>query len=73
MLIRDSVEGKALPPEVPAVAKRLFPALEKVEAIDKYTVRFTNRTPDVTLEGRIGRMGSDIVSRRAYDQAKSWM
>jgi peptide/nickel transport system substrate-binding protein len=73
VLIRDSVQGKALPPEVPAVAKRLFPALEKVEATDKYTVRFTNRTPDVTLEGRIGRMGSDIVSRRAYDQAKSWM
>jgi peptide/nickel transport system substrate-binding protein len=73
VLIRDSVEGKNLPPEVPAVAKRLFPALEKVEAIDKYTVRFTNRTPDVTLEGRIGRMGSDIVSRRAYDQAKTWL
>jgi peptide/nickel transport system substrate-binding protein len=73
VLIRDSADGKKLPPEVPAVAKRLFPALEKVEAIDKYTVRFTNRTPDVTLEGRIGRMGSDIVSRRAYDQAKSWM
>src|SRR5712671_2571464 len=45
VLVRDSVEGKKLPPEVPAVAKRSFPALEKVEAIDKYTVRFTNRTP----------------------------
>ncbi|TAJ40406.1 MAG: ABC transporter substrate-binding protein [Reyranella sp.] len=73
VLIRDAVQGKNLPPEVPAVAKRLFPALEKVEAIDKYTVRFTNRTPDVTLEGRIGRMGADIVSRRAYDEAKSWL
>ena len=70
VLIRDSVEGKKLPPEVPAVAKRLFPALEKVEAIDKYTVRFTNRTPDVTLEGRIGRMGSDIISRRAYERGQ---
>src|SRR5262245_33599022 len=30
VLIRDSVEGKKLPPEVPAVAKRSFPALEKV-------------------------------------------
>ena len=30
VLIRDSVQGKNLPPEVPAVAKRLFPALEKV-------------------------------------------
>ena len=39
VLIRDSVQGKNLPPEVPAVAKRLFPALEKVEAVDKYTVR----------------------------------
>ncbi|WP_371135860.1 ABC transporter substrate-binding protein [Reyranella sp.] len=73
VLIRDSVEGKNLPPEVPAVAKRLFPALEKIEAIDKYTVRFTNRTPDVTLEGRIGRMGSDIISRRAYSEAKTWL
>lgn len=73
VLVRDAVDGKNLPPEIPAVAKRLFPALERVEAIDKYTVRFTNRTPDVTLEGRIGRMGSDIVSRRAYEQAKSWL
>ena len=73
VLVRDSVEGKKLPPEVPAVAKRSFPALEKVEAIDKYTVRFTNRTPDVTLEGRIGRLGSDIISRRAYEEAKTWM
>lgn len=73
VLIRDSVDGKKLPPEVPAVAKRLLPALEKVEAVDKYTVRFTNRTPDVTLEGRLGRMGSDIVSRRAFEEAKTWM
>ncbi|MGQ0583022.1 MAG: ABC transporter substrate-binding protein [Reyranella sp.] len=73
VLIRDTTQGKNLPPEVPAVAKRLFPALEKVEAIDKYTVRFTNRTPDVTLEGRIGRMGSDIISRRAYSEAKTWL
>ncbi len=73
VLIRDTTQGKNLPPEVPAVAKRLFPALEKVEAIDKYTVRFTNRTPDVTLEGRIGRMGSNIVSRRAFSEAKTWL
>jgi peptide/nickel transport system substrate-binding protein len=74
VLTRDAAaEGKKLPPEVPAVAKRLFPALEKVEAVDKYTVRFTNRTPDVTLEGRIGRMGSDIVSRRAFGEARTWL
>jgi peptide/nickel transport system substrate-binding protein len=73
VLIRDSVQGKNLPPEVPAVAKRLFPALEKVEAVDKYTVRFTNRTPDVTLEGRVGRMGADIISRRGYEESRSWL
>lgn len=73
VLIRDATEGKKLPPEVPAVAKRLFPALEKVEAVDRYTVRFVNRTPDVTLEGRLGRMGSDIVSRRAFEEAKTWL
>ena len=73
VLIRDSIEGKKLPPEVPAVAKRQFPVLEKVEAVDKYTVRFVNRTPDVTLEGRIGRLGSDIISRRAYEEAKTWL
>ncbi|MFO1081501.1 MAG: ABC transporter substrate-binding protein [Reyranellaceae bacterium] len=73
VVTRDSVEGKKLPPEVPAVAKRAFPALERVEAVDRYTVRFVNRTPDVTLEGRIGRLGSDIISRRAYEEAKSWI
>jgi peptide/nickel transport system substrate-binding protein len=73
VMVRDSVEGKKLPPEVPAVAKRLFPALEKIEAVDKYTVRFVNRTPDVTLEGRLGSLGSNIVSHRAFDQAKTWL
>ena len=72
VLIRDASDGKKLPPEVPAVAKRLFPALERVEAIDRYTVRFVNRTPDVTMEGRLGRMGSDIISRRAFEEAKTW-
>ena len=73
VLVRDSADGKKLPPEVPAVAKRLLPSLEKVEAIDKYTVRFTNRTPDVTLEGRLGRMGSEIISRRGFEEAKTWL
>src|SRR3546814_678555 len=52
VMVRDSVQGKALPPEVMAVAKRSWPALEKIEVVDKYTVRFVNRTPDVTMEGR---------------------
>ncbi|WP_374445428.1 ABC transporter substrate-binding protein [Stella sp.] len=66
-------ETKDLPPEVPAVAKRLWPALERIEAVDKYTVRFINKQPDVTLEGRIARGGSQIISRRAFTEAKSWL
>jgi peptide/nickel transport system substrate-binding protein len=73
VLVRDSVEGKTLPPEVVAVAKRSWPALDRVEAIDRYTVRFVNRTPDVTLEGRIARQGSEIISQRAYSEAKTWL
>ena len=50
--------GKELPPEVPAVARRMWPTSSSVEAVDKYTVRFVNATPDVTLEGRLSRYGS---------------
>ena len=65
--------GKELPPEVPAVANRMWPALERVEAVDRYTVRLINRTPDVTLEGRLSRMGSEIISRRGFMEAGSWL
>ena len=64
--------GRDLPAEVPAVARRSWPALERVEAVDKYTVRFHNATPDVTLEGRLSRYGSQIISRRAYVEAETW-
>jgi peptide/nickel transport system substrate-binding protein len=68
-----NARGGGLPPEVPAVARRMWPALEKVEAVDRYTVRFVNRTPDVTLEGRIQRYGSEIVSKRGFFAAGSWL
>ena len=73
VMARDSVEGKKLPPEVLGIAKRIWPSLEKVEAVDKYTVRFVNRVPDVTLEGRIGRPASEIISRRGFMEAKTWI
>jgi peptide/nickel transport system substrate-binding protein len=66
-------QGKELPPEVVAVSRRIWPALEKVEVLDRYTVRFINRTPDVTLEGRLARYGSDICSRRGFMEAGSWL
>ncbi|WP_372619044.1 ABC transporter substrate-binding protein [Falsiroseomonas sp.] len=66
-------QGKELPPEVIAVARRNWPALDKVEAVDRHTVRFVNRTPDVTMEGRLARYGSDICSRRGFSEAATWL
>lgn len=68
----DKTSPRALPPEVPAIARRLWPSLQEVKAIDRYTVRFINAVPDVTIEGRIARSGSEIVSKRAFLQAKDW-
>jgi peptide/nickel transport system substrate-binding protein len=65
--------GKELPPEVSATARRAWPDLIRVEAVDKYTVRFINATPDVTLEGRLSRYGSDIMSRKGWDYAASYL
>ena len=64
--------GRELPAEVPAVARRSWPALERVEIVDARTVRFHNATPDVTMEGRLSRYGSEIISRRAFTEAASW-
>jgi len=66
-------DSKDLPPEIPAVAKRIWPALDEVVAVDKYTVRIVNKTPDVTIEGRIARGGSQIISKRAFAGSKTWL
>ncbi|WP_414475085.1 ABC transporter substrate-binding protein [Microvirga sp. M2] len=63
---------KELPASVPGVARRIWPALRGVEAVDRYTVRFHNASPDVTLEGRLFAFGSQITSRRAWNDAKSY-
>lgn len=65
--------GKELPPEIIAVARRSWPDLLRVEAVDRYTVRFFNATPDVTLEGRLARYGSDIMSRKGWEDAASYL
>jgi peptide/nickel transport system substrate-binding protein len=69
----QGTQGKELPPEVVAVARRIWPALERVEAMGRHTVRFVNRTPDVTMEGRLARYGSDICSRRGFAEASTWL
>lgn len=63
---------KELPAAVPGIGRRLWPALAGVEAVDKYTVRFHNATPDVTLEGRLYSGGSQIANRRAWDEAATY-
>jgi peptide/nickel transport system substrate-binding protein len=73
VMARDSIEGKKLPAEVLGIAKRVWPSLEKVEAVDKYTVRFVNRVPDVTMEGRIASGASEIISKRGFMEAKTWI
>ena len=65
--------SKALPAQVPPVARRLWPSLQKIEIVDKYTVRFINATPDLTLEGRLTALGSEIVNRRGFEEATSWL
>lgn len=64
--------GTQCPPEVAAVGRRLWPSLEEVKVIDKYTVQFINAIPDPTLEGRLTRMGCDVISKRHYQEAGDW-
>jgi peptide/nickel transport system substrate-binding protein len=55
------------------VARRTYPALEKVEIINPTTIRFVNRTPDLTLEGRISRNTGMIISRDAFEKQPNWL
>jgi peptide/nickel transport system substrate-binding protein len=66
-------KSKELPPEIPPVARRLFPGLDRIDVIDKYTLRFVNATPDVTIEGRVSSTGAEIISQRAFREAASWV
>ena len=46
----------------------------RVDAVEKYTVRFYNATPDVTIEGRLSRSRlPDIMNRRAWEEAASYL
>jgi peptide/nickel transport system substrate-binding protein len=71
--VPGQTQGRTPPPEVLAVARRTYPAFERVEITGPRTVRFVNRVPDVTLEGRISRNVAMIVSRTAFEEAASWL
>ncbi len=68
----EKMFGDKLPPDIPAVARRPWPALSGVEIASRYTVRFVNKKPDVTMEGRLSAGGSEIFSRDAWLAAGSW-
>jgi peptide/nickel transport system substrate-binding protein len=70
---RLTQQSRTLPPQVPAVGRRIWPSLDKVIALDKYTMRFVNATPDVTMEGRLSQTGSQIINRRSFEAADSWL
>jgi len=55
-----------LPGDIPVIARRHWPALEKMEVIGPLRLRLLNRTPDVTLEGRLAAGGSEVVSAASY-------
>ncbi|HEV7268160.1 MAG TPA: ABC transporter substrate-binding protein [Falsiroseomonas sp.] len=65
--------GKEPPAEVIAVARRTYPGLERIEVVDRHTIRYVNRTPDITLEGRVAQSVGAILSRTAFDAAESWL
>ncbi len=68
----DRMFGEALPGDVRAVARRYWPALERVEPRGPLTVRFVNARPEITMEGRLSAGGSQIVSARAWREAGAW-
>ncbi|CAN7420962.1 ABC transporter substrate-binding protein [Phyllobacterium sp. LjRoot231] len=48
--------------------KAYFGVLAGVDAVDRYTVRFRTKVPDVLLEQRLASWCSWIVNKRAYEE-----
>jgi peptide/nickel transport system substrate-binding protein len=65
--------SKAPPAEAVAIARLAFPGFEAMEIVDARTVRLVNRSPDVTLEGRLARPAASIISRRGFEAAPDWL
>jgi peptide/nickel transport system substrate-binding protein len=61
------------PSEVLATGRRTFPGIERMEIVRPGVVRFVNRTPDATLEGRIQQNIGVIMSARAFEAAPNWL
>lgn len=71
--LTSGAASKVPPAEVVATARRTFPGLERVEIVRDGVVRFVNRTPDVTLEGRLQQNVGVVLSGRAYESRANWL
>ncbi|MBK1658676.1 ABC transporter substrate-binding protein [Paracraurococcus ruber] len=65
--------GKTPPPEAVAISRAHYPNFERLEVVDRSTVRFVNAVPDVTLEGRLTRTTGAVFSRAAFAAAPTWL
>lgn len=61
--------GGDTPADARAIARRHWPALDRVEVTGPLSLRLHNRVPDVTLEGRLAAGGSEVVSQAAQEAA----
>jgi peptide/nickel transport system substrate-binding protein len=71
--VPTSRQGKAVPPEVSAIARRAYPGLVKIEIVDAHTIRFIHDRPTPAIEGRFAQLAGMIVSRAAFEAAPSWL
>ena len=60
------------PPKVRAGARAAYPAIERVQVVDKYKIRFINTVPDLTLEGRLSMRTGAIINARAHRAAATY-
>lgn len=60
------------PPKVRSGAKQAYPAIEAIEILDSHTLRFVNKVPDLTLEGRISMRTGSVVNARAARAAATY-
>ena len=71
--VRAGTTGKEPLAEVIAVARRTYPGLERIEVTGRHALRFVNRTPDITLEGRVAQSVGAVFSRAAFEAAENWL
>jgi peptide/nickel transport system substrate-binding protein len=54
------------------LARLFFGTLERVDVVDRSTVRFVTRTPDPLFEMRLASWGSQVISREAFARVGDW-